>query len=186
MGKCDVEQARVYVTTGKRYTGGNLSGIWMEPGKFLKRRDFLQACGELYADEDNPVFLFTDWQDIPRNYISDKQVSVNLFKMIRLITDLPDPDKIGFAIWLGKYEHNLPDIRADDILTAFRMCYQGYFGFRQKFTEYYAREELGITRQGSPRFDFVTFNDYLFKDLFVIDSGFVFRKVEYQSPEIHI
>ena len=186
MVKCDVEQARVYITTEKRYTDGNLFGIWMELSKFLKKKDFMQACRELYADEDDPVFLFTDWKDIPRHFVSEKQVSVNLFKMIKQVAGLPVTDKMGFMIWLGKHEHDLPDIRTDDILKVFRMCYQGYFGFRQQFTEYYAREELGITRQTSPRFDFTTFNDYLFKDLFVIDCGFVFRKVEYQHPGIHI
>jgi len=180
MGRCELGNARVYVTTRKRCAEGNRMGQWLDLDNHAGKKELLDSFGNLYKDETSPEVCFLDWQDIPDRFISETDISQNLFDLLSGFRQLNPTDKIGFSIWLGRHQKTIPDTDAKTILQAFRLCYQGYFGFKQQFTEYYAKEELGITKEGSPRFDFITFNKYLFEDLFIIDSGFVFRKVKYE------
>ena len=182
MEKCDIEHARVYVTTRNRYDSGNSFGEWKETSRFSRKKDFIASCKSLF-DEDNPELLFTDWQDIPENFISENGISTNLFGLTGQVKEMEPTEKLGFALWLGRHEKKIPDSKPDIIVQTFKMCYKGYFGYKQRFTEYYAKEELGITKEGSPRFDFMTFNKYLFADLYIINSGFVFRKVAYEFKD---
>lgn len=183
MDRYELGEARVYVTTNKRCGQGNRMGEWMDLENYQGKKELLNSFRELYKDETNPVICFLDWQDVPDNFISEKDISENLFRLLSEFRELNPTDKIGFNIWLGRHQKTIPDTDAKTIIQAFKLCYQGYFGFKQQFTEYYAKEELGITKEGSPRFDFITFNRYLFEDLFIIDSGFVFRKVKYEMKE---
>ncbi|MBB4035412.1 hypothetical protein GGR21_001305 [Dysgonomonas hofstadii] len=180
MDRYQLENARIYVTTEQNFTLGNRMGHWLELENHASKKELMDAFGDLYRDEGKPVIYCMDWQNIPSCFIGETGISDNLFPLITGFRELSPTDKIGFGIWLGRHQYTIPDTDAKTILQAFHLCYQGYYGFKQKFTEYYAKQELGITKEGSPHFDFITFNKYLFEDLYIIDRGFIFRKVKYE------
>lgn len=180
MGRCEIGGARVYVTTQERCNRGLRFGTWLELKDYSSKKELMLSFREIYSDEQRPVIRYLDWQGIPKNFISETGMSKKLFPLLSEYNKLDATGQIGFCIWLGRHQDRIPDVSPDKIMQAFRGCYRGYFGYRQRFTEYYAKEELGITREGSPRFDFVTFNKYLFGEMYVIDCGYVFRKVWYE------
>lgn len=58
--------AAIYVSTYGKYNSGSLFGEWVELEKFNSEKEFYDYCRELHKDEDDPEFMFQDWEDIPR------------------------------------------------------------------------------------------------------------------------
>ena len=127
MGRCEIGNARVYITTRQKCGQGIRLGKWFELKGYASKKDLLNSFRELYKDETEPVICYLDWQDIPPGFISETDISKNLFGLINGFKELTPTDKIGFSIWLGTHQDAIPDVRADKIIQAFKGCYQGYF-----------------------------------------------------------
>lgn len=66
---------RIYVGTYAKYNEGNIFGKWMNLEDYQGKEQFLGACGELHADEDDPEFMFQDWEGIPDDLISESYLN---------------------------------------------------------------------------------------------------------------
>lgn len=174
MESCVITNARVYVTTKNRYVHNNRFGIWVKLSGFSRKKDFLMYCRGLFPDEQEPLIIHLDWQDIPVHFINENAISANVFRLIGKVREMEAMQQQGFAIWLG--QHEIAHAKTETVVQAFAMCFMGYFGYKEQFGEYNAMETMGITREGSPRFDFISYTNQLFRDHFTIHSGFVFRK----------
>ena len=181
MGSCIITSARVYITTSKRYDCHNRFGIWVCLAAFKSKTDYLKYCRGLFPDEQEPLFIHLDWQDIPVHFINDKAISANVFRLIREVKEMEDIQQKGFAVWLSEHQQRIYNTRATDIIRSFELSYMGYFACKQQFAEYYTQETMGITKEGSPRFDFVSYTNQLFSEQFNIHKGFVFRKSKLQT-----
>lgn len=76
--------ASIYVGTYAKYNAGSLFGKWLDPEDFSDKDEFLAACKELHADEEDPELMFQDWDEIPRAYISESHVSEELWDWLEL------------------------------------------------------------------------------------------------------
>ena len=54
---------KLYVGTYKKYNEGNLFGEWVDLDDFYSKEHFLEYCHELHKDEDDPEFMFQDYED---------------------------------------------------------------------------------------------------------------------------
>ena len=64
----------VYVGTYRKYNCGSIFGKWFELTDFEGEAEFNEACHELHADENDPEFMFQDWEGIPSQFISECSV----------------------------------------------------------------------------------------------------------------
>ena len=53
--------AGVYVGTYNKYNEGSLFGKWLDMSDYDSYDDFIAACKELHKDEDEPEFMFQDF-----------------------------------------------------------------------------------------------------------------------------
>lgn len=53
--------AGVYVGTYNKYNEGSLFGKWLDMSDYDSYDDFIVACKELHKDEDEPEFMFQDF-----------------------------------------------------------------------------------------------------------------------------
>lgn len=176
MDSCIVTSAKVYVTTKSRYAHNNRFGIWIELAEFKSKSDYLEHCRRLFADEPEPIIIHLDWQDIPVGFISENGISATVFRLIERVSNMEMTRQKGFYIWLANRQQWIYNLRAADIIQSFELSYMGYFGNELLFTEYYTEETMGITKKGSPRFDFISYRNQLFREQFSLWSGFVFRR----------
>lgn len=176
MGKYKITDARVYLSTMKRYACQNHFGKWVELAAFNSKKDFVLHCMNLFPDEKEPVIIYMDWQYIPLCLIRQDEISAKVFSFIRRLRMLEETQQLGFTVWLEKQKHKILLLDTAQIIELFMFQYVGYFGNRQQFAEYYAKQSMGITKTGSPRFDFISYTNQLFKDQFMLESGFVFKK----------
>lgn len=176
MDSYEITNARVYVSTEKRYTRHNRFGTWVELAGFDRKKDYIEYCGKLFPDEPEPAVIHLDWQEIPPFLISQEEISAKVFRLIGQAGNMEETRRKGFAVWLARQHREMYTRKTIQIVQSFTGHYMGYFGYELQFAEYYAEETMGITRKGSPRFDFISYANRLFKDRFVLDKGFVFQK----------
>lgn len=73
---------RIYVGTYAKYNDGNLFGKWLDLEDYSDRDDFYEACAELHSDEEDPEFMFQDWEGIPYDMISESHVSPECWTLL--------------------------------------------------------------------------------------------------------
>lgn len=73
---------RIYVGTYAKYNDGNLFGKWLDLEDYTDRDDFYKACAELHADEEDPEFMFQEWEGIPSNMIDESHVSPECWSLL--------------------------------------------------------------------------------------------------------
>ena len=69
----------IYVGTYAKYNNGSLFGTWLFPDDYSDRDEFIEACLELHADEDDPELMFQDWENIPGDMCSESGVSASVW-----------------------------------------------------------------------------------------------------------
>lgn len=162
----------IYVGTYKKYNEGSLFGKWLDLTEYADKEEFLQACAELHADEDDAEFMFQDWEGINDKYISESSISDDFFTFQANTADFEDEK-------LAAYETFISVFGNDDIST-FEDSFQGAYDSEEDFT-YNLVEDCGYL-SGVPAtvanyFDYEKFSRDLFMSDYHYDNGFVFRNI---------
>ena len=79
--------ARVYVGTYHKYNCGNLAGRWLDVDDYTDRDDFYEACAALHHDEQDPEFMFQDWEGIPAGMIAESSIQDEVWEWLALDED---------------------------------------------------------------------------------------------------
>lgn len=75
---------KLYVGTYKKYNEGSISGKWLELENYSDKEEFLEACAELHNDEEDPEFMFQDFEGFPRSLYSESGIDSELWDWINL------------------------------------------------------------------------------------------------------
>ena len=59
--------AGLYCGTYKKYNEGSLFGMWIDLEACSDAEEFFDVCRELHKDEDDPEFMFQDYQGFPES-----------------------------------------------------------------------------------------------------------------------
>jgi antirestriction protein len=92
---------RLYVGTYAKYNNGSIQGKWMDLEDYPDKDSFLEACAELHADEEDPEFMFQDYEGFPNALYDESTLIDELWDWLALdeherrIVDLYD-SAIGF------------------------------------------------------------------------------------------
>ena len=79
--------AQIYVSTYAKYNNGSIAGAWIDLEQFSDKDDFLEACAKLHADEDDPEFMFQDFEGFPDRFYSESGIDDSLFDFLALDDD---------------------------------------------------------------------------------------------------
>ena len=77
-----LSEARVYVGTYNKYNSGSLFGKWLDLSDYSDKDEFMEACRELHKDDQDPEFMFQDYENIPEALISES-LRTNIRENIR-------------------------------------------------------------------------------------------------------
>lgn len=123
----DLSQASIYVGTYKKYNEGSLFGKWMKLEDYSDHEDFIEACANLHADEEDPEFMFQDHEHIPESLISESWLSGNFFEVRDALGRVDRQRHEPFFIWLDNNHTNLNDEDIDELISSFDDEYQGEY-----------------------------------------------------------
>jgi hypothetical protein len=73
--KVITDQMAVYVGTYAKYNDGSIFGAWIDLTLIQDEEDFNELCKAIHYLEEDPEFMFQDWQSIPSKYISESGLS---------------------------------------------------------------------------------------------------------------
>jgi antirestriction protein len=76
--------AQVYVGTYAKYNEGSIAGAWLDLEQFKDQDEFLKACAELHKDEEDPEFMFQDFEGIPEILCWEGGLSEEVFDWLAL------------------------------------------------------------------------------------------------------
>lgn len=79
--------ALIYVGTYAKYNSGSIAGAWLDLEDYADRDAFLVACAELHKDEEDPEFMFQDFEGFPRAFYSESSIPDELWDWLQLDED---------------------------------------------------------------------------------------------------
>jgi antirestriction protein len=171
------ETPKIYVGTYGKYNSGSIAGDWLDLTDYSSIEDFYEACKELHKDEEDPEFMFQDWEYIPSDFISEYSLSEKFWDYMEAVEDLSETEKEAFDIFLANETRDLSKEDISDIIEQFRDSYQGEFEDEEDYA-YHIVEELGYLDQVPENlryyFDYEKFARDLFLDGYWIKDGHVF------------
>ncbi|MEY4720035.1 MAG: hypothetical protein RL563_2653 [Pseudomonadota bacterium] len=75
----------LYVGTYAKYNSGSIKGAWIDLEDFAGDREgFYEKCREIHADEDDPEFMFQDYQCFPKSFYCESNAPEALFAWLEL------------------------------------------------------------------------------------------------------
>lgn len=81
---------RIYVSTYHKYNSGTLQGEWMDLEDYSDAAEFFEAAKELHEDEEDPEFMFQDFDEVPARF-KDESMSESelqeLYDFIEMVED---------------------------------------------------------------------------------------------------
>lgn len=97
---------RIYVGTYAKYNDGNLFGKWLDLEDYADHDDFYEACAELHADEEDPEFMFQDWEGIPSDMISESHVSPECWTLLDAYEKYDEDAVNAYCYCFGEWNEN--------------------------------------------------------------------------------
>ncbi|MEY8761263.1 antirestriction protein ArdA [Chryseobacterium tongliaoense] len=86
-----LDTASIYVSTYAKYNIGNLNGDWLNLSDYLDYEELYEAMRELHYDEEDPEFMFQDYEApkffINQGLISECQISKDIYEIAEKIND---------------------------------------------------------------------------------------------------
>ena len=176
--KKSILEAEVYVGTYGKYNAGSIDGKWLRIADYATKEDFHKACKELHADEDDPEFMFQDWENIPDELIDEAWISPKVFELIQAVDDLTDTEQEAFFLWCNDTNQDLKNDDAEELVEMFRDCYEGEYDSEEDYARHVLDEDALFDKMGSLSmyFDYEAFARDLFICDYLWDDGYVFRR----------
>ena len=97
---------RIYVGTYAKYNDGNLFGKWLDLEDYYDRDDFYKACAELHSDEEDPEFMFQDWEGIPDDMISECSVDAECWTLLDAYEKYDEDAVNAYCHCFGEWNEN--------------------------------------------------------------------------------
>lgn len=140
--------AGVYVGTYNKYNEGSLFGKWLDMSDYDSYEDFIAACKELHKDEDEPEFMFQDFdfdskvQPVLNQLVSEQYVNPQAWDVFEL-------DSEGLIYVLATWDNYDSDLSVKEALEKGRESYRGSYDSDPSDYVYDRLEELLMDLPGA-------------------------------------
>ena len=162
------DQPAVYCGTYGKYNNGSIDGAWLDLEAFDSYDEFLEICALLHDDEDDPEFMFQDYQGFPREWYDESGLEESFDNIVEYCK-LDEDDREVFDAyyeWSGNAD-----------FAHFRDHFMGKFDTEEDFAEYLVSECYDLDNMMgdlSFYFDYERYARDLFMTDYVFCDGYVF------------
>lgn len=126
----------IYVGTYQKYNEGSLYGKWIDLSNYSNLDEFFKDIKELHNDEDDPEFMFQDYEasDLIKslNLISESHLSSDIFEILDTI-DSSNYDVEVIEAYLDCMGYN--DEEITEVIERVEESYNGEFNNDVDFTQ---------------------------------------------------
>ncbi len=173
----NISEASVYVGTYAKYNNGSIFGKWLKLSDYADKKEFYEACQELHSDEEDPEFMFQDYENIPEGLISECSISDNIFEILTALEDMDEHLQEPFLIWCANGHHRLSGQDINDLISDFENDYIGKYEDEEEYARELVDERSDLSEFALQYFDYEAYAKDLFCGNYWIEDGYVF----YQS-----
>ncbi|SNV41472.1 Antirestriction protein [Chryseobacterium taklimakanense] len=141
-----LDEIQVYVGTYKKYSEGSIFGKWLLLSDYSDFQDFHEAIKELHSDEDDPEYMYQDYEISPlferMGLISECHISSQIFEVIEAIKSSSYDLEVweAFTDCFGTYED------VSELEQKIQDSYMGEYGSDEEFAEQLLIETDSIPR----------------------------------------
>lgn len=156
------DQPAIYCGTYGKYNNGSLDGAWLDLEAFDSYDEFLEICALLHDDEDDPEFMFQDYQGFPREWYDESGLKESFDNIVEYCK-LDENDREVFDAyyeWSGNTD-----------FAHFRDHYMGKFDTEEDFAEYIVSECYDLDNMMGDLSFYFDYERYA-RDLFMTDYAF--------------
>lgn len=171
----DITEAKVYVGTYRKYNGGSLFGKWLELSDYSDSEEFYWACAQLHKDEEDPEFMFQDYENIPKGLIQESGISENTFDVLEALRNMTESQREPFQIWCTNGHHSLADKDIDDLISDFDCDFIGWYRNEEDFAMELIENRDDLTDFARQYFDYEAYARDLFCGDYWCEGGYVFH-----------
>lgn len=168
-------ETKIYVGTYHKYNNGSIQGAWIDLEN-LDKDEFYLKCQELHKDEEDPEFMFQDWEcdEIFKGMISECGIDEEFWELKETLENT----EIDLEA-LTAYKNIFGDIDIRDFEDKYFGHFEGFFGdINREFGEHML-EEMGELEQVPQHLRYYIDAEAYGRDLLISDfseyDGFVFR-----------
>ena len=167
-----LDGVKIYVGTYAKYNNGSIFGKWLTLGEYSDLSEFYDACMELHKDEDDPEFMFQDFEapDLFKNSIWEGGIDEDIFEIAEAMED-KDIDMVSaYVSLMGKK-------LTPELIEQAEQSFYGHFDSYTDLAEDYAEQTamLNEVPESIQRyFDFEAFGRDLSYD-FMDENGYYFN-----------
>jgi antirestriction protein len=130
---------QIYVGTYAKYNNGSIEGVWLDLTNYSDKNEFYVACAALHSDEEDPEYMFQDWEGIPDHYISECHIDDKFWEFQELTADWDEDRIAAFQIWI---DHTGSCDSISEQIESFEENYRGIYDSETAYAEELA-DELG-------------------------------------------
>lgn len=159
----------LYVGTYRKYNEGSIFGMWVDLVACGDYDTFMEVCRKLHADEEDPEFMFQDYENFPGKWYSESGIDEDTFDKIMAYAELDEEKQEAYEEYLASYD--------DESIEAFNERYKGRFDSKEDFAEYYVNEIYNLDEMMghlASYFDYERYAHELFTTDFYYSNHYVF------------
>jgi antirestriction protein len=161
----------IYVGTYQKYNNGSINGAWLDLSKFEDEEAFYTKCGEIHKDENDPEFMFQDYENIPSRLVSECCLNPLVFDILNLA--LNDDEQEAFIEFMDNQHFYWKDI--DEAHLAFTDSFVGNFDSFQEYADQYFDDNEECPEHLIHYIDFKHYANIMRMDYWMSESGNVFQ-----------
>mgnify|MGYP002777109876 CR=1 FL=1 len=135
---------QLYCGTYAKYNNGSIQGEWIDLTQFSNADSFLEYCKQLHSDEEDPEFMFQDYEGFPKAFYSESMSSDELEKLIEFV-NMDEYDRKMAEMYAEATGYSIDECTLDKAQDAFH----GTADTGADFAEQQA-EELGYIPKDFP------------------------------------
>jgi antirestriction protein len=152
----------LYVGTYKKYNEGSLYGMWVDLTSFDDYDDFMEFCQLLHVDEEDPEFMYQDYENFPADYYSESCLDEFEFDKIIEFAEMDEDDKKIFEAYHSYFG-------GEKSLNYIKERFHGFWDSEEEFAEHIVQECYDLPDFALRYFDYEQFA----RDLFMYDYEMV-------------
>lgn len=94
------KEPKIYVGTYRKYAEGSLHGEWLTLSDYTSYAEFMEACRELHADEDDPEYMYQDYEDYPAQWYCEHHLDEDTFDKILEYAELGEDEQDAYDAYI--------------------------------------------------------------------------------------
>lgn len=124
----------LYVGTYSKYNNGSIQGAWINLEDFSDAEDFMDHIKELHSDEEDPEFMFQDFEGFPKSFYSESMSTDELEKLYEYI-NMDEDDRKMIEMYADATGYSMDDIELTDVQDKFMGTAESEEDFAQNTAE---------------------------------------------------